>query len=125
MTQLLLQAGFRRCDVVLWNVVPYCVSSADRNRNPSVKAIRDAYPYTARFLSLLPHLRVIVLCGRRAQRVGSMIKMQGPKVLQTFHPGAQSVDSDEAGHAFQTEAGHLFQFHSGRCSDLKPATFWV
>jgi hypothetical protein len=33
--------------------------------------------------------------------------------------------SDEAGHAFQLDAGHLFRFHSGRHSDLKPATFWV
>ncbi len=33
--------------------------------------------------------------------------------------------SDEAGHAFRSDAGHLFQFHSGRDSDLKPATFWV
>ncbi|MEF2553791.1 hypothetical protein VQ042_21010 [Aurantimonas sp. A2-1-M11] len=32
------------------------------------------------------------------------------------------ADSDEAGHAFQDEAGHLFRFHSGRRSDLKPAT---
>ena len=33
--------------------------------------------------------------------------------------------SDEAGHAFRSEAGHLFQFHSGRDSNLKPATFSV
>ena len=33
--------------------------------------------------------------------------------------------SDEAGHAFQLDAGHLFRFHSGRHSDLKPATCWV
>ena len=32
--------------------------------------------------------------------------------------------SDEAGHAFQDEAGPLFRFHSGRRSDLKPATSW-
>jgi hypothetical protein len=42
---------------------------------------------------------------------------------------AELADSDEAGHAFHTEAGHLFRFHSGRRSDLKPATFldlsWV
>ena len=39
-------------------------------------------------------------------------------------PGLAAADSDEAGHAFQTEAGHLFRFHSGRRSDLKPATSW-
>ena len=37
----------------------------------------------------------------------------------------QDAYSDEAGHAFQLDAGHLFRFHSGRHSDLKPATFWV
>ena len=35
------------------------------------------------------------------------------------------ADSDEAGHAFQDEAGHLFRFHSGRRSDLKPATLMI
>jgi hypothetical protein len=38
---------------------------------------------------------------------------------------AQIAYSDEAGHAFRSDAGHLFQFHSGRDSDLKPATFSV
>jgi len=38
---------------------------------------------------------------------------------------AESADSDEAGHAFQSEAGHLFRREAGRCSDLKPATLGV
>ncbi len=32
------------------------------------------------------------------------------------------ANSDKAGHGFRNEGGHPFQFHSGRDSDLKPAT---
>ncbi|MCC4300344.1 hypothetical protein [Aurantimonas coralicida] len=43
-------------------------------------------------------------------------------LLVAFAKLQECADSDEAGHAFQDEAGHLFRFHSGRRSDLKPAT---
>jgi hypothetical protein len=93
MRRLLDSAGFQRADVVLWNVVPYCISSADRNRNASIAQIREAVPETQRFLDRLPHLRVVTFCGRKAQRAKRLLKIpEGVTSLETFHPGARSFN---------------------------------
>ena len=91
MTRLLGEAGFARSQVLLWNVVPYCVSTIDANRNASVAQIREAVPYTQAFIDALPDLRVIIFCGRRAQRAMPLLRTPtGSKVLATFHPAARS-----------------------------------
>jgi uracil-DNA glycosylase len=93
MTKLLAGAGFERTDVVLWNVVPYCVSTVDRNRNASAAQIREAAPYTAHFLNLLPSLKVIVFCGKRAQLAARYLPfIANVMTLMTYHPGAMAYN---------------------------------
>lgn len=111
MKKLLSEAGFKRSDVALWNVVPQSISTIHRNRNATFAHVRDAVPDTQAFIDLFPLLRVIVLCGRRAQRLTRYITREafvassevGKKpptllindsvvVLSTFHPGAQSYN---------------------------------
>ena len=84
-------AGFVRSDTLLWNVVPYCVSSIDRNRNASPSQIREAIPFTQAFIEQLRELKVVVLCGRRAQLAEASLTSKAT-VLKTFHPGAMSYN---------------------------------
>jgi uracil-DNA glycosylase len=58
MKRTLGEAGFLRSDVVLWNVVPYCISTIDRNKNPTVAQIIEAIPYTQAFIDELKSLSV-------------------------------------------------------------------
>jgi uracil-DNA glycosylase len=89
MTAALAGAGFDRVDTVLWNVVPYCISTREQNRNASSADIRAAAPFTQAFIDLLPKLKVIVFCGRRAQRAEQYLSISVP-TLRTFHPGAMA-----------------------------------
>jgi uracil-DNA glycosylase len=93
MTKLLMGAGFERTDVVLWNVVPYCVSTVDRNRNASAAQVKKAAPHTAQFLKLIRELRVIVLCGKRAQIAANYLpRISNVMTLMTYHPGAMAYN---------------------------------
>jgi hypothetical protein len=91
MTAALAGAGFDRVDTVLWNVVPYCVSSVEANRNASREQIRAAAPLTQQFVDLLPALKVVVFCGRRAQIAEQFLSIRVP-TLRTFHPGAMAYN---------------------------------
>lgn len=93
MNLALSQAGLTRKDVLLWNVVPYCVSTADKNRNATTSDIRAAIADTQAWIEALPSLQVIVFCGRKAQRAISHLKLPpGIKVLATFHTGAMAFN---------------------------------
>jgi len=67
MGRLLDQAGFARADVVLWNVVPQCISTADRNKRPTKKQIKEAASKTQDFINALPRLKVVIFCGVSAK----------------------------------------------------------
>jgi hypothetical protein len=93
MKHSLQEAGFVRSDVVIWNVVPYCVSTTEKNHNATNAQIVDAIPYTQLFIDRLPKLMVVVFCGRRAQRARKYLKLP-PAVHQllTFHTGAKAFN---------------------------------
>ncbi len=97
------QAGLLREDTLLWNVVPYCVSTVDQNANATGRQIRDALPYTQALVDLLPSLRVIVFCGRKAEKAMPHIRLPvGAYALSTFHTAARSFN-----HVRQRE--HILQ----------------
>ena len=104
MTKALDEAGFARADVVLWNVVPQCISTADRNANASMAQIRAAAPDTQAFIDRLPNLAVAVFCGRSAQRAIPLLRLPPHvQVLSTFHPGARSYNRLECrNHVHET-----------------------
>ena len=83
--------GLLRSDVVIWNVVPCCLSTADKNRNASLAEIREALPALQAFVDQLPKLVVVVFCGRSAQRVvGQVLLPSHVRTLKTFHTGTKS-----------------------------------
>lgn len=84
-------SGIARSDSLIWNVVPYCVSTINSNKNASPAQIRSAIPYTQDFIDLLTNLRAIVFCGRRAQIARPLLKLDC-KVFETYHPGAMAYN---------------------------------
>jgi hypothetical protein len=93
MGRLLDQAGIARSEVVLWNVVPWCVSTVDQNRNATVADIVAAAFDTQTFLEALLQLRAVVFCGRRAQRVIGLLRVPpGVRAFATFHTGAMAYN---------------------------------
>jgi hypothetical protein len=93
MASSLEKAGFSRSDTVLWNVVPYCVSTANENRNATTAQIVQALPFTQLFIDCLTKLRVVVFCGRRAQRSKNYLKFpESVSQLCTFHTGAMAFN---------------------------------
>ena len=91
--KVLDDASIGRSDVVLWNVVPHCVSCIDFNRNVTSKQIREAARATQAFIELLPRLAVVVFCGLSAQRALRLLYLPAhARALSTFHTGAQSYN---------------------------------
>jgi uracil-DNA glycosylase len=90
------QAGLKRCHVLLWNVVPHCVSTIDKNRNATAAEVREAVPETQTFIDKLwesRKLKVIVFCGLKAQRAIKFLQLP-PGVAKrcTFHTAARAYN---------------------------------
>jgi hypothetical protein len=86
-------AQLARKDVVLWNVVPHCLSSPDQNRNCSSRDIRRAAPDTQEFINLLPNLRAILFCGNAAKKALRWLVIPTTiTVFKTAHTGAQAYN---------------------------------
>jgi hypothetical protein len=91
--RLLDGAGFARAEVLLWNVVPFCVSTVTRNRNASRAQIVAAVPKTSAFIDRVRDLRVIVFAGRRAQMARPFLGVpERVLCIETFHPGAMAYN---------------------------------
>lgn len=96
MSKALEAEGFTRPDVLLWNVVPQYLSSANRNRNATARRIQDAAPMTQAFINAMPALRVVVFCGLKAQRQERYLsRPEAVTVFRTFHPGAMAYSQQE------------------------------
>jgi len=94
MGKILDEAGFARSDVLLWNVVPYCISTETQSRHATTAHIREAIPACQAFIDCLPKLVAVVFGGRSAQRAQKSLRLQsGVVVFCTFHPGAQSYNN--------------------------------
>jgi hypothetical protein len=63
----LADAGIRREDVVLWNVVPWYLGDLVNIRSATREDILCGMRYLAPLLRLLPELRCIVLLGKKAR----------------------------------------------------------
>jgi len=84
-------AGFPRSDYVRWNVVPYYVSTEDKNANATPRQIHAAADATQAFIGLLRNLRVVVFCGLQAHKaIPDLVLPPGVQTLATYHCGAMS-----------------------------------
>lgn len=89
MKRSIIQAGLRRKDVVLWNIVPWCLSSKTKNLNAKSGHARDALCETHEFIEQLTELRAIVLCGGVARAMRTHLKVSVP-VYETYHTAQRS-----------------------------------
>ena len=108
------EAGIPRTRTITWNIVPWYIGSGTKIRPPAGGDIASGSSSLARFLDLLPHLRVVVLVGLNAQRAEKMVRSLRPEihVLKSFHPSPLFVNHAPGNRnlilrVFREAAGHL------------------
>ena len=89
------EAGIPREITVSWNIVPWYIGDGQKIRGAKKQDIHDGLPYLFRLLELLPKLEVIVLVGKKAQRVSKDIERQMPGILlkNMHHPSPQNMNT--------------------------------
>jgi uracil-DNA glycosylase len=88
------EAGIPRSRTVTWNAVPWYIGSGTRIRAATGRDLRDAERFLGELISLLPHLKVIVLVGQKAQRLRTSVQQLAPSVpvLSCPHPSPLSFN---------------------------------
>jgi uracil-DNA glycosylase len=95
LANLCQEAGLDRARTVIWNVVPWYIGDSQRNRASTNKEIADCSPHLRALLVQLPHLRAVVLFGKRAQRTANIFGdlPSSPQVFQCPHPSGRSLNA--------------------------------
>lgn len=91
---LSVEAGLPRRRTVSWNIIPWYIGSGHRIRAATEKDIDQGLPYLQELLSRLPNLKVLVLAGRKAQRVEHRLLQLPPEVVvvEMMHPSPQVIN---------------------------------
>lgn len=89
------EAGIPRNRTVTWNIVPWYIGSGSKIRSASSGDITSGSSSLARFLDLLPRLRVVVLVGRKAEYAEKIIRPLLPKIriMKSPHPSPLFVNN--------------------------------
>lgn len=89
------QAGLPRGMTVSWNIVPWYIGTGCKIRPANMKDIEKGKKYLIRLLSLLPHLQVIVLGGKKAQKALSLVNEANLSIslLKMPHPSPLFVNN--------------------------------
>lgn len=88
----LAEAGISRRQSLIWNIVPWYLGDGKTIRAASAVDIRAGSVFLERLFGLLPHLKVIVLVGRKAQAAFDKGKMTTLlPVYRSAHPSPQWV----------------------------------
>jgi hypothetical protein len=98
-------AKLQRCDVLLWNAVPYIAATTDDQT-------QDARADTQALIDKLPNLRAIVFCGFEAIKVAPYLQIPfAVRSFFTFHTGAQAYNHhhEKIHYTFRQVAQHLRQ----------------
>ncbi|PHS28129.1 MAG: hypothetical protein COA84_02460 [Robiginitomaculum sp.] len=108
------KTGIKKEDTVLWNVVPWNLSTEEENQNPNAAEIRRGIPYLLRLIKILPKLEAVVLCGNSAKRAAQSIRESTKlKVFKTYHPAGRSYNitkyRDDIHNAMRDVANFLYE----------------
>jgi hypothetical protein len=95
MWRIFREAGIDRSrDVVNWNIVPWYLGDAQKIGSVRTSDIDEARPALARLLALLPELRVVILCGRKAQQGWDRARLGvNVLVLRVPHPSGRWLNA--------------------------------
>jgi len=82
------ESGLSRKRTIAWNIVPWYLGSGKKIRPAKATDIKEGWPYLLKLLDLLPNLRIIVLVGRKAQKVTSRLQAirSDLQILNCPHP---------------------------------------
>ena len=92
--RFLAEAEIARPDTLIWNAVPWVIHAPGAlNRAPRAAEAREAAPYLAPLLDLLPGLAVAVLAGRFAGRCAPALAALRPglPLIEIPHPSPTYV----------------------------------
>ena len=86
--------GIDRTRTVIWNVVPWYVGAGTRIRPVNRADITAALDALETLLSLLPHVRIVVLTGKKAASARSQVERFLPRaqVFDVPHPSPMFVN---------------------------------
>lgn len=92
--ELNVLADLARQRTITANIVPWYIGSNGRIREATSKDIEEGWPYLMRLLNILPRLRVVVLVGKKAQRVDSRLQAVRPDLTihKCRHPSPLSMN---------------------------------
>ncbi len=92
--ELNVAAGLPRSRTATWNIVPWYIGSEGKIRPASPGDIASGWPYLERLLRWLPGLRIVVLVGRKAQRVATRLRSSQPdlEIMKCYHPSPMFVN---------------------------------
>ena len=82
----MIQAGLRREDVCIWNVVP----AWNGTTKVSSTELRSGVESLKGLFALLPNLRVVVLVGKKAERALPLLEGFGLVLLNSVHPSPKN-----------------------------------
>ncbi len=88
------EVGFDRTLTASWNIVPWALRETGKNRPPTPDEIKEGKKWLAKLIAKLPDLKVVVLCGDKAQKATAFLYEEHSNlcVLHAPHPSAQSMN---------------------------------
>lgn len=93
---LLADARLARCEIVVWNVVPFYIGKEDRSKLRAARQtdLDAGRPWLVELIGLLPRLDTVVLLGRSAQRAEPLIRQLNPdlRILNGWHPSPVAMN---------------------------------
>ncbi len=95
--ELNASAGIPRKKTITWNIVPWFIGEHGKIRAAKKADIDEGLPYLHQLIELLPQLKTIVLVGRKAQRISSVLRTQYDKIniISCYHPSPMFVNRDK------------------------------
>ncbi len=91
--ELCSEAGLKRSQTILWNVVPWYIGSGKKIRPARSADIQVGLKPLPRLLTFLPLLKAIVLLGRKAEKAMKQIDQSRYRVFVSPHPSPLFVNN--------------------------------
>lgn len=122
---LFAEHGIRDRDVLPWNAYPWYIDAA-----PNAEQGRAGAQVLVDLIRLLPHLEVVLLQGRDAERIWARALVLDPalpgpgvEVVRTIHPGRQALFHRDPGVRAERQAHQVTAFaRVGAILAAEPAT---
>ena len=89
-----VSAGIPREKTISWNIVPWYIGTDKKIRTAKNSDISIGLLYLYQLIELLPDLKLIVLVGKKAQKVSNELKdeFNTIEIFECFHPSPMFVN---------------------------------